>query len=330
LITATKEQDELLYNPETSCHCMECQTNGMEYPYEFGPVTTFTRTYLNNKQVTFITNSNCNINCRHCFCPSVPEQSKDFISKEIVNKTMDIIKGNGQFVISILGGEVMLYPEGCKYIADKSHEEGHIFRLITNGFFGKDQKMIDYLIDEIKPEILVISCDEYHQEFIPIETVKNLIDKCYGKTEIVLEACLDIKDISHGFNRNPKKLELAKKLDLKQKKIFYLVDAIVNDGNAIKNNLGYTKTTCKPGYCSACGLVVVYSGRINVKCEFNSRPILDECKAWIRNVLTDNFDYKEFIKFISTKRMWMDPELASEISLLLYSDKYKRYYIPKL
>jgi organic radical activating enzyme len=319
----TPEKDELLYN-ENSCHCPECEANGIQYPYEFGPVTEFAQSYLNNHQVTFITNANCNINCRHCFCPAAfPGQKPGFISKEIIDKTFDIID-NRKILISILGGEVMLYPEECKYIADKAHERGLTFRLITNGYFGNDDKMIDYFLNEIKPEITTISFDEYHQEFIPEKTIKNLINKIYGKTEIIIESCIDLDIPDFNFDREPRKLEIAQKLDLERKKIFYLIDKIKKDGNARTNNLGYEKLSCKPGHCSACGFVVSFTGPIAIKCEFNSRPIHEDCRSWSRNILKDDYNLDEFFKFVQTKRHWINPDISNEIELLLYADKYNK------
>jgi organic radical activating enzyme len=325
MITATPEQDAQLYEP-SNCGCYECQTKMWLYPYELGAATRFARSYINNHQLTFITNADCNINCRHCFCPSAfPGQPEGFISKEIIDKGFDLIK-NYKMVVSILGGEVMLYPENCKYIADKAHEYGHDFRLITNGFFGDDDKLVNFVLDEIKPEILTISVDEFHQEFIPIETIKALIDKCYGKTEIVLESCMNVPDnVDFIFDRQPRITELEETLGLQKKKIFYLVDAIVKDGNAIDNDLGFTKDKCKPGHCSACGIVISPHGNISIKCEFNSRPILPECKAWVRNILTDDFNFEDLLKFINTKRYWMDDKVLSELDSINHSDKYLKY-----
>jgi organic radical activating enzyme len=320
---ATEELDKLLYNGELACHCEECEREGIEYPYKLGYITEFVRSYINNHQVTFITNADCNINCRHCFCTSAfPGRPSGFISKEIVDKTFNIID-NRKILISILGGEVMLYPEGCKYIADKAHERGLTFRLITNGFFGNDDEKVDYVLNEIKPEIITISVDEYHQEFISIEIIQNLIDKLYGKTEILLESCIDLNIPDFNFNREPKKHEIAKQLNLKNKKIFYLIDKIKKDGNARINNLGYEKFRCEPGHCSTCGFVVSFNGAIAPKCEFNSRPIEDDCKFWTRNILKDDYNLDEFFKFVNNKRFWINDTLANEISLLLYSDKYK-------
>jgi organic radical activating enzyme len=318
MITTTKKQDSLLYH---DCH--ECHDHSyIIYPYELSYVTEFARSYVNNHQVTFITNANCNINCRHCFCPAAfPGQKPGFISKEIVDKTFDII-GDRKILISILGGEVMLYPDGCKYIADKAHERGLTFRIITNGFFGNDDKMVDFLINQIKPEITTISFDEYHQEFIPEETIKNLINKIYGKTEVIIESCINIQNSDFKFNAEPVKIEIAKKLDLENKKIFYMIDPIKKDGNARTNDLGYEKLVCEVGHCSACGFVVSFTGAIAIKCEFNSRPIHKDCKLWSRNILTDDYNLEDFFSFLDTKRYWINDLVITEISALLHPDKY--------
>jgi organic radical activating enzyme len=321
--------EELLgYFHENNCQCMECRNRKIEYPFPLGPVTEFCRSYANNHQVTFITNYNCNINCRHCFCsaPSFGDRNRGFVSKEIIDKTYEII-GDRKFLVSILGGEVSLYPENCKYIADEAHKRGLSFRFITNGWFGADDEKIDYLINEIKPEIITISVDEYHQEFIPIETIKHLIDRIYGKMEILIESCCDIKESDdHGtdfkWDKEPIKLKIAKSLGIENKKIFYLIDAIKKDGNARENNLGYEKFQCKEGYCSTCGFVVTLDGNISPKCEFNSRPI-NQCKVdWYRKIMTDPFDLDEFFAYFGPKRYWLDENILTEIDGLLNPERW--------
>lgn len=318
---ADNERDQYLYE-DPGCNCLECQTRQWIYPYPLGHVTEYARSYVNNNQITFITNTDCNINCKHCFIPAAfPDRPKGFISRDIVDKTFEMI-GDRKVVISILGGEVMLYPEECKYIADKAHEKGLTFRLITNGYFGNDQKMIDYLVNEIKPEIITISVDEYHQEFIPIETIKNLINNIYGKIEIIIESCMDVKNENFDFDAEPRKKEIIEQLGLQKKKIFFLIDAIKKDGNARDNDLGYEKTLCPEGHCSSCGAVVVFNGRISIKCEFNSRPIHEDCKAWTKNIITDDFDFGKFKEFLKTKRWWISERVITENHMMLDGSKY--------
>jgi organic radical activating enzyme len=314
--------DSVWINP--ACNCDDCRRKTVKYPFKLGPVTKFGRSYYDNHQVTFITNYNCNINCRHCFCssPDFGDRNRGFISNEIVQKTFDII-GDRDFVVSVLGGEVSLYPEKCKYIADEAHKRGLVFRYITNGWFGADDKAIDYMLNEIKPEIVTISVDEYHQEFIPIETIKHLIDRIYTKTEIIIESCVDVKEEGFTFDKMPRMLEISEKLNIKNKKIFYLIDAIKKDGNARLNNLGYEKLKCQDGFCSTCGFVVTLDGNISPKCEFNSRPILDCKRDWYRRIMTDPFDLDEFFAYFGPKKLWIgEAMLPKETDALIFSDRW--------
>jgi MoaA/NifB/PqqE/SkfB family radical SAM enzyme len=321
-IIANEKLDSCLFNNE-GCSCEDCNKS-VVYPYSLGAITEFCRSYFNNHQITFITNPDCNINCRHCFCPSafpkLRNKPNNFISKEIIDKTFDIIGGR-RVVVSILGGEVMLYPEVCKYIADKAHERGLTFRLITNGFFGNDEKLLKYVLEEIKPEITTISVDEYHQEFIPINIIKNLISTLYGYSEILIESCMDVKNENFNYDGDSRKIEIAKQLNLEQKKIFYLVDAIKKDGNAIINDLGYEKLQCTPGHCSNCGIVVGFTGKISLKCEFNSRPIND-CKIWNTNIFDNKFDFDKMLDHVKTKRYWMNEFILNETQGMINSMKY--------
>ncbi|MEX2519112.1 MAG: radical SAM protein [Paracoccaceae bacterium] len=74
----------------------------------------------------------CNLACRHCYSLSSP-QAADILPMEILAPALTTLRAEGYDVLSLSGGEPMLYPELVALIA---HAKALGFRVvgITNGF----------------------------------------------------------------------------------------------------------------------------------------------------------------------------------------------------
>ncbi|MEM7525679.1 MAG: radical SAM protein [Pseudomonadota bacterium] len=74
----------------------------------------------------------CNLACRHCYSSSSPQASA-VLSMEVLAPALETLRGEGYEVLSLSGGEPMLYPE---LGALTSHARALGFRVvaITNGF----------------------------------------------------------------------------------------------------------------------------------------------------------------------------------------------------
>jgi organic radical activating enzyme len=87
-------------------------------------------------------------------------EKSSVISYQIIDDLFNQI--DNTWGISIFGGEPMLFPEIVLYVANICHKKNIIFNIQTNGFWGKDEKIL-YLIEEkIKPNILIFSLDNFH------------------------------------------------------------------------------------------------------------------------------------------------------------------------
>jgi len=122
---------------------------------------------------TFKCDSYCDICSESC---SMDET--DFLSLELIGKALEEIK-DLDIVFTLQGGEVMLYPEHCKNIGDLWRQtKGKYSKkldMVTNGFWGKDPKLIDYVLEEIKPTLIAITVDKWHQKSVPISSINNII-----------------------------------------------------------------------------------------------------------------------------------------------------------
>lgn len=205
----------------------------------------------------------------------------------------------------------MVYPDICKYIADKSRDGNHNVRLVTNGFFGDDKKQLNFLATKIKPDIISIWYDKNHENLVSTKTIKNIVNKLYGKTEIIFE--FFIEETSSEEETKKYILNLEKTFNLEGKKIFYF--PILSRGSFLKSN-----SICRNKLCSGCGIKVFPEGKHVIKCEFGLGPIYDDCKNLDLSVL----DYNLINSFLKDKRYYISEKLISEVGLLSHPEKYEK------
>lgn len=130
------------------------------------------------KSLVINIDSKCNAMCRHC-CFSCSPTSKDFISDQEVEKILAYIKEHEDIKqVAITGGEAFLRYNTIKKIIYFSATLGKDVTLITNGFWAATQEKAKKILLELVScglKAVTISCDEFHAEFVKIESVRNLL-----------------------------------------------------------------------------------------------------------------------------------------------------------
>jgi hypothetical protein len=174
----------------------------------------------------------CNIRCKICIEESADQKELLPISKieHVFRQLPDL-----EIDMGLQGGEVMLYPEYCAEICDlwrKYNKWGHT-HMISNGYWGDDPKITDIMINKIKPELLMITVDKFHQEFIPISKVNSIIDNLKNTPDILLGfLTVYSKDDPWNFEATP--LENQQRLGLVcDQEVSILANKLVSAGRAI-------------------------------------------------------------------------------------------------
>jgi organic radical activating enzyme len=111
------------------------------------------------KCVHIFISSACNLNCWHCSVKNLKTDST-IISDETIDKIFNYI--DHTYCVSPFGGEPFLFPEKLKHIVDKCNEHNIKSEITTNGFWGKDEKMLDFIANDLKPHIINVSIDAIH------------------------------------------------------------------------------------------------------------------------------------------------------------------------
>ena len=131
-----------------------------------------TYTYA-RKVASFSITSDCPLKCRHCYYAG--QKDKRQFPFEQFCKILDRLPRDWK--IDFHGGEPMAHPQTLKKYVDEAKARGLYTCIATSGFFGDDDAKIDYLYDKIKPALITISIDKYHQEHVKLETILHLIDR---------------------------------------------------------------------------------------------------------------------------------------------------------
>lgn len=114
----------------------------------------------------------CNAECRHCMFECNRELSEK-MSRELAER---IIRESDAQWISFTGGEPFLEYESLLNLTHFAHNSGLKTEVVTNGYWAEDRetakKVLTPLLDA-GLDVLNLSVDDYHQEFVPLENVKN-------------------------------------------------------------------------------------------------------------------------------------------------------------
>lgn len=133
--------------------------------------------YLKNlEKIEFVVTYACTGKCIHC--SEGDHRSCDVhIDPDIASATVKKVASTYNIkTVMAFGGEPLLYPESVYSIMNAAKELSIPKRqVITNGFFTKDHEKIKEVVLKLHKSgvnDLLLSADAFHQEHIPLDTVK--------------------------------------------------------------------------------------------------------------------------------------------------------------
>lgn len=134
------------------------------------------------ESICFLTTFHCNAQCDYCECgPDV----KTRLSLADMTRMIDEGLALGTVGLVVFsGGEPTLLKDDLIAAIRYASARGLATRVVTNGWWGKTPERaleyLDTLIDAGLGE-LNISIDDLHQEWIPLESVKNAVLACVAR-----------------------------------------------------------------------------------------------------------------------------------------------------
>ena len=133
--------------------------------------------YLQNlNKIEFVVTYACTGKCKHC-SEGTHESCGERIDPGVVSDAVrKIVAEYGIKTVMTFGGEPLLYPDAVYAIMNTAKELGVEKRqVITNGYFSNDPDNIRKVakkLSECGVNDLLLSVDAFHQETIPLDTVR--------------------------------------------------------------------------------------------------------------------------------------------------------------
>ncbi len=131
----------------------------------------------------------CNAECKHCLFECSPEKTEK-MPRDIALKAIHEAKILGAEWVSFSGGEPFLEQSLLTELVEAAHELGIKTEAVTNGFWGESgdyvKKVLTPLVDS-GLDVLNLSIDDFHNEFISVEQVRNAY---WGAIELGLKMVL--------------------------------------------------------------------------------------------------------------------------------------------
>jgi MoaA/NifB/PqqE/SkfB family radical SAM enzyme len=135
--------------------------------------------YVALDRIEFVVTYLCNSRCMHCQLAEEERKLQPRHADKV--KSVDIVRkvGREYFPKSLMtfGGEPLLYPEIVCAIHQQAKREGIPIRdVITNGYWSSKLEEIEEIAHNLAKSgvnVVSISVDCFHQEFVPLKTVKK-------------------------------------------------------------------------------------------------------------------------------------------------------------
>ncbi|MFP5221408.1 MAG: radical SAM protein [Acidobacteriota bacterium] len=123
----------------------------------------------------------CPAACKWCGAESSPRETAR-LSREDMVEIIDHVHGYGKLEsVVFTGGEPLLLEQDLLAAIRHCKSRGLWTRVVSNAFWAntpeRAREVVDRLMDAGLHEIN-LSCDDYHQEFIPLMNVKNANEAC--------------------------------------------------------------------------------------------------------------------------------------------------------
>ncbi len=169
--------------------------------------------YLKNlNKIEFVLTDACTGRCKHCSEGDHNVCGERIDAKVAADAVRKIVSKYDIKTVMTFGGEPLLYPDAVYEIMTVARELNIPKRqVITNGYFSNDAAKIREVaqrLSECGVNDLLLSVDAFHQETVPLETVKQFaseLTRC-GVTVRLSPAWLVSVTDDNPYNRETKRL----------------------------------------------------------------------------------------------------------------------------
>jgi len=207
---------------------------------------------MNIRRLEFTLTTKCNSQCIYCQADASPQKTEVMSLEGIRNYLDEAVSVSNLESFMVFGGEPMLFPDQAISAFEKAHKQGiPKISMLTNGVWGKTEQNAKELAFRMKKsglDILGISVDAFHQQFIPLEYPQRaaLASTHAGIAEVTWNvAVVESLNGKNKYDRNTAKiLKLLEPVGIEAH-----VHKVLPVGRATRNLRRYLKRESLQGPC---------------------------------------------------------------------------------
>jgi hypothetical protein len=238
------------------------------------------------RTVLFLMTRECPLHCRHCSIDAGPDHH-ECMPLDRIDPWLKGIKETGTVdILAVSGGEPFVRRDVLGEIFFCANRYNLKALAVTSGIWAASIAQAKRVLDSL-PEFfaLEISADEFHEEHIPLERIRNAATAAVEKGIKVIIGLVHYRDA--GFKD---RLSAVLGNDL-LKEVEFLENTVKSVGRAQKNCLVSPEYVdhLPMGSCRLLAAPVVrYDGRVMACCNDNCMHVDDHC-LWLGDLNTESF-----------------------------------------
>lgn len=129
-----------------------------------------------------IANYFCPSSCGHCLYNCSPHRTKQYITPDMCEKSLRLVRRMGCTSVHIGGGEPMLRPDALGKILETANRIGvSIDYVETNAAWFRDLESAKNILSGLRRKglrTILVSISPFHNEFIPFSKTTGVIEAC--------------------------------------------------------------------------------------------------------------------------------------------------------
>lgn len=149
------------------------------------------------KDMTFVITDKCTAACKICCFSCSPTNNYLLDKATIKDYIAQLAENNSEAKAAFTGGEALIYRDMLLECMVHAKSRGLQSTLVTNCSFAKNLETARKVINELVAAGLTsmaVSVDEYHQEFVPVQFVKNVLTVALEKGIKVNIRMMELRD----------------------------------------------------------------------------------------------------------------------------------------
>lgn len=131
------------------------------------------------RELVFSVTNRCTARCRDCPVVHEGRPPLSLSADDMIRIMGDILPFGFLRLVVFTGGEPFLIGDDLKIAVEYAAHHGILTRIVTNAYWATTKEKAIEILQDLKQAGLTelnISCDDFHQEFVPLENIRNAND----------------------------------------------------------------------------------------------------------------------------------------------------------